>query len=97
MFRPIRKVRQGRGEPERLGGLGGRHRRPPKQIGIENVSVRTTSAAPARSSAARPAADSEQIKFLLGHSSIQTTERYLGSEQDIAVAVNDNIGIVENA
>jgi hypothetical protein len=35
----------------------------------------------------------EQIKFLLGHSSIQTTERYLGSEQDIAVAVNDNLGI----
>ena len=33
----------------------------------------------------------EQIKFLLGHSSIQTTERYLGSEQEIAVAVNDNL------
>ncbi|MGI4756930.1 MAG: tyrosine-type recombinase/integrase [Janthinobacterium lividum] len=37
--------------------------------------------------------DLEQIKFLLGHSSIQTTERYLGSEQDIAVAVNDSLGL----
>jgi hypothetical protein len=30
----------------------------------------------------------EQIKFLLGHSSIQTTERYLGPEQEIVIAVN---------
>ena len=37
--------------------------------------------------------DLEQIKFLLGHSSIQTTERYLGSEQDLAVAVNDSLGL----
>jgi integrase len=37
--------------------------------------------------------DLEQIKFLLGHSSIQTTERYLGSEQEIAIAVNDNLGL----
>jgi integrase len=34
----------------------------------------------------------EQIKFLLGHASIQTTERYLGSEQELAVAVNDGLG-----
>jgi len=37
--------------------------------------------------------DLEQIKFPLGHSSIQTTERYRGSEQEIAVAVNDNLGL----
>jgi integrase len=35
----------------------------------------------------------EQIKFLLCHSSIQTTERYLGSEQEIEIAVNDNLGL----
>jgi hypothetical protein len=35
----------------------------------------------------------EQIKFLLGHSSIQTTERYLGSEQEIEIAINDNLGL----
>ena len=37
--------------------------------------------------------DPEQIKFLLGHSSIQTTERYLGYKQDIEIAVNDNLGL----
>ena len=35
----------------------------------------------------------EQIQFLLGHISIQTTERYLGCKQRIRGAVNDKIGI----
>ena len=35
----------------------------------------------------------EQIQFLLGHVSIQTTERYLGSKQRLSCAVNDRIGI----
>jgi hypothetical protein len=35
----------------------------------------------------------EQIQFLLGHMSIQTTERYLGWKQRIRSAANDRIGI----
>jgi site-specific recombinase XerD len=35
----------------------------------------------------------EQIQFLLGHVSIDTTERYLGCKQRIRYAVNDRIGI----
>ena len=35
----------------------------------------------------------EQIQFLLGHVSIQTTERYLGCKQRNRSAVNERIGI----
>jgi integrase len=59
-----------------------------KDIGIERFGahdLRRTCAKLCR----KAGGDLEQIKFLLGHSSIQTTERYLGSEQEIAIAVND--------
>jgi len=39
----------------------------------------------------------EQIQFLLGHVSVQTTERYLGCKQRIRSAVNDQIGIEPSA
>ena len=38
----------------------------------------------------------EQIQFLLGHVSAQTTERYLGCKRRIRSAVNDRIGIEPN-
>ncbi len=63
-----------------------------KQIGIERFGahdLRRTCAKLCR----KAGGDIEQIKFLLGHSSIQTTERYLGSQQDIEIAVNDNLGL----
>ena len=37
--------------------------------------------------------DLEQIQLLLGHASIQTTERYLGTNQNLAAAVNDALGL----
>jgi integrase len=63
-----------------------------KGIGIEHFGahdLRRTCAKLCR----KNGGDLEQIKFLLGHSSIQTTERYLGSEQEIVIAVNDNLGL----
>jgi site-specific recombinase XerD len=35
----------------------------------------------------------EQIQFLLGHVSVQTTERYLGCQQRLREAANDKIGL----
>jgi hypothetical protein len=35
----------------------------------------------------------EQIQFLFGHRSVETTERYLGSRQRLVQAVNDHLGI----
>lgn len=39
--------------------------------------------------ATKPAGELEQIQFLLGHLSVQTTERYLGCKQRLRDAVNE--------
>lgn len=39
----------------------------------------------------------DQIQFLLGHVSVQTTEKYLGCKQRLQNAVNDRIGIEPNS
>ena len=39
----------------------------------------------------------DQIQFLLGHVSIQTTERYLGCKQELRCAVNDRLGLEPDA
>ncbi len=65
-----------------------------RQIGIPDLAphdLRRTCAKLCRASGG----DLEQIQFLLGHSSIQTTERYLGSKQNLRETVNDKLGIEE--
>jgi integrase len=63
-----------------------------KAVGIEKIAPHDL-----RRSCARlchvAGGELEQIQFLLGHVSVQTTERYLGSKQKIREAVNDHIGI----
>jgi integrase len=39
----------------------------------------------------------EQIQFLLGHASVQTTERYLGCKQNLGNPVNDRFTITATA
>ena len=62
------------------------------KVGIEKMAphdLRRTCARPCHAAGGQL----EQIQFLLGHFSIQTTERYLGCKQRIRSAVNDRIGI----
>jgi integrase len=63
-----------------------------KQIGTEHFGARDLRRTCAKL-CRKNGGDLEQIKFLLGHSSIQTAGRYLGSEQDIEIAVNDDLGL----
>jgi integrase len=63
-----------------------------QQIGIGELAphdLRRTAAKLCRSKGG----ELEQIQFLLGHESILTTERYLGSEQDLKNAVKRRPGV----
>ena len=61
-----------------------------KRIGLEKLAPHDLRRTCARlCHAAR--GELEQIQFLLGHVSIQTTQRYLGCKQRIRSAVNDRI------
>jgi integrase len=51
------------------------------------------SAAHVRPPVPRCGGELDQIQFLLGHVSIQTTEQYLGCKQKLRYAVNDKMGI----
>jgi integrase len=93
LLRPVLKSGKVVGESLSNWGVWSVVEQSAKEIGIERFGahdLRRTCAKLCR----KNGGDLEQIKFLLGHSSIQTTERYLGSEQEIAVAVNDNLGPV---
>ncbi len=67
-----------------------------KKVGIDKLSPRDL-----RRSCARlchtAGGELEQIQFLLGRVSVQTTERYLGCKQRIRAAINDRIGIESSA
>ena len=61
-----------------------------KEAGIPHIAphdLRRTTAKLCRASGGQL----EQIQLLLGHSSVQTTERYLGTKQDLVHAPNDAI------
>jgi len=63
-----------------------------KQVGISKLAphdLRRTCAKLCRAAGG----DLEQIQLLLGHASIQTTEQYLGTKQNLLEAVNDRLGL----
>ena len=61
-----------------------------KRIGLEKLAPHDLRGSCARLCDAA-GGELEQIQFLLGHVSIQTTERYLGCKQRIRSAVNDRM------
>ena len=93
LFRPVRKG--GEVQPRALGDekaiwhLVVRYARETDLGKLAPHDLRRTCAKLCR----RAGGDLEQIQLLLGHASVQTTERYLGTEQNLAEAVNDGLGL----
>jgi integrase len=92
VFRAVRKGGQVWGEGLSPGAVLQIVREAAVAIGVE-VLARMTSGAAAPSCVGSGGGELEQIQFLLGHASIATTERYLGAEQDLVRAANDDMGL----
>ena len=95
LFRRVNKVGRTWGDGMTVKAVWHIVKESAKRIGVEKLAphdLRRTFARLCHASGG----ELEQIQFLLGHVSVQTTERYLGCKQRIRSAVNDRIGIEPN-
>ena len=95
LFRRVNKVGKAWGEGMTVKAVWHIVKESAKSIGVAKLAphdLRRTCARLCHASGG----ELEQIQFLLGHVSVQTTERYLGCKQRIRSAVNDRIGIEPN-
>jgi integrase len=95
LFRAIAKngtVRGSSVSPNSVWGVVGRYC---AKVGLAHIAphdLRRTCAKLCHSSGG----ELEQIQFLLGHASVQTTERYLGCKQNLRNPVNDRFTIISS-
>jgi site-specific recombinase XerD len=95
LFRRVNKVGKAWGDSMTVKGVWHIVKESARTIGVAKLAphdLRRTCARLCHASGG----ELEQIQFLLGHVSVQTTERYLGCKQRIRSAVNDRIGIEPN-
>jgi integrase len=95
LFRPVDKFGNVHGNQISVKAIWHIVKKSARQVGLPRVAphdLRRTCARLCQSAGG----ELDQIQFLLGHVSIQTTERYLGSRQRLRSAVNDRIGIEPN-
>jgi integrase len=92
VFRAVDRAGQVRGSRISSRAIWGVVRKRAAASGLENIAPHDL-----RRTCARLCHDAggelDQIQFLLGHVSIQTTERYIGCKQKLRNAVNDRIGL----